>query len=102
MKRCSDIYTRIKKSEFFVVLGCHDYFESVGASLESNIAKELNKPFRILLYPNVSIPPNFIAGVSDCKEAVFDMNVDLDNQIALLCGIEKETIAAVDGYEYKT
>jgi hypothetical protein len=58
-------YEGVRDSEIFLVIGTESYFEDAICFCQAEIAKELNKPFRILLKNGVEIPPDFLNGVKD-------------------------------------
>ena len=57
----------IRNSNIFMVVGTRKYFEDAVCFCQAELAKELNKPFRILLERGIEIPSDFLEGISDLK-----------------------------------
>lgn len=63
---------QIRDSKYFLVLATPDYFDHVMSIVQSEFAKSLKKPFRILLKKGTEIPEGFFDGVDDLKIAEYD------------------------------
>lgn len=61
----SDWGRGIEQSDVFLVLGTPDYFRDARAWAQTLYAKELKKPFRILLKRGTDLPKDFLEGVND-------------------------------------
>ena len=66
----------ILKSQVFFVFGTQNYMDDIDGELKEQIAyaKELKKPFRILLDKGVTIPDKLLEGVVDYKIVECDIN----------------------------
>lgn len=98
-KAAGDLISRIKKSEYFVVLGTESYFRSAHASAESYIAKEYNKPFIMLVSPGVTVPKWFVEGVEDIKKIELQEGVDIQQQIFNLINLNERETNFIDRYD---
>lgn len=61
----------LEESHYYLALGTQAYFEEAECLEQDKYARELKKPFRILLEEGVTLPEGYLEGIEDYKIAPF-------------------------------
>lgn len=100
-RRTSHLAERIKKCDFFLVIGTKRYFKSAIARLERDYTVEFKKDFYILLYPGATVPGWFLDEARETFILKYDPDASFDKQVRKLLKMgENDKINVTDGYEY--
>ena len=78
----------IKNSEFFLIIGTESYFQDAVCYCQAEYAKQIKKPFRILLKEGVDLPFDFLKGVKDYKIAKWNSKKDIGIAFGKLFNLE--------------
>lgn len=71
-KHRSDLIQAIRESEIFLVIFDERYLKGAETYVQIELAKQMNKPFRVLVKKGLKIPDDTFDGIQDIKYAEYN------------------------------